>query len=76
MFRTRQTIFYSWNIVNFFIVYKWNIWPGCLKTDFTLKDCLPATVKLTKNADPDTYSYSGYDIGFNSRSPFEYQSLI
>ena len=24
------------------------------------------TVKLTKNADPDKYSYSGYGIGFNT----------
>ena len=25
-------------------------------------------VKLTKNADPDKYKYSGYGIGFDSRS--------
>ena len=28
------------------------------------------SVKLTKNADPDKYSYSGYGIGFNSCSLF------
>ena len=27
-------------------------------------------VKLTKSADPDKYSYSGYGIGFDSRSLF------
>ena len=27
-------------------------------------------VKLTKNADPDKYKYSGYGIGFDSRSEF------
>ena len=25
---------------------------------------------LTKNADPDKYKYSGYSIGFDSRSKF------
>ena len=27
-------------------------------------------VKITKNADPGKYSYSGYGIGFDSRSLF------
>ena len=27
-------------------------------------------MKLTKNADPDKYKYSGYGIGFDSRSAF------
>ena len=27
-------------------------------------------VKLTKNANPNKYSYSGYGIGFDSRSLF------
>ena len=38
--------------------------------DFTLKDCLFGAVKLTKNADPDKYSYSGYGIGLDFRSRF------
>ena len=36
----------------------------------TLKDCLFGNVKMTKNADPNKYSYSGYGIGFDSRSFF------
>ena len=39
-------------------------------TDFTLKDCLFGAVELTKNLDPDKYNYSGYGIGFDSRSTF------
>ena len=35
-----------------------------------MKDCLFGSVKLTKNADPDKYKYSGYGIGFDSRSEF------
>ena len=40
-----------------------------LSGNFTLKDCLFGAAKLTKNTGPDKYSYSGYDIGFGSRSP-------
>ena len=29
-----------------------------------------ASVKLTKNDDPDKYKYSGYGLGFDSRSEF------
>ena len=41
-----------------------------LNSKFTLKDCLFGGVKLTKNADLDKYIYSGYGIGFDSRSEF------
>ena len=41
-----------------------------IKADFTLKVCLLGAVKLTKNADPDKYSYFGYGIGFDSCSLF------
>ena len=41
-----------------------------LKTNFTWKDYLFGAVKLTKNADPNKCSYSGYGIGFDSRSLF------
>ena len=44
-----------------------------LNTDLTLKNCLFGSVKLTKNADPDKYKYSGYDTGFDSRSGFYIQ---
>ena len=45
-------------------------WSQDLNADFTLKDHLFGAVKLTKNPDPDKYSYSGYGIGFDSRSLF------
>ena len=45
-------------------------------TDFTLKDCLFGTVKITKNADPDKYSYSGYGIELILVHFFEFQILI
>ena len=36
----------------------------------TLEDCLSGAVELTKNANPNIYSYSEYGIGFDSRSLF------
>ena len=58
------------SVVNLFIVSELDRWSGDTNTDFTLKDCLFGVVKLTKNADPDKYRYSGYGIGFDSRSEF------
>ena len=37
-----------------------------LNIGFNLKDCLLRAIKLTKNADPHKYKYSGYDIEFDS----------
>ena len=58
------------NVVNLYIVYELNIWSQDLNAEFTLKDCLFGTVKLTKNVNPNKYSYSGYGIGFDCRSRF------
>ena len=41
-------------------------------TDFTLNNCLFGSAKLTKNADPDKYKYSGYGIRFDSHSEFSF----
>ena len=41
-----------------------------LNAKFTLKDCFFGNVKITKNTDPNKYSYSGYGIGFDSSSVF------
>ena len=43
-----------------------------LNPDFTLNNCLFGSVMLTKNVDLDKYIYSGYDIGFDSRSEFSF----
>ena len=59
-------------MVNLFIVYELNSCPLDLETDFTLGGCLFGGVKITKNAIPDKYSYSGYGIEFNTRG---YHSL-
>ena len=46
------------------------VWSQDLNTKLTLKDCLFRKVKITKNADPIKYSYSGHGIGFDFCSLF------
>ena len=41
-----------------------------MNTDFTLGNFLFGSVKLTKNADPGKYIYTGYGIGFDLLSKF------
>ena len=55
-------------VINLYIFYILNLWLRNLNTDFTLKNCLFGSVKLTKNTDPDKYKYNGYGIGLDSRS--------
>ena len=57
-------------LINIFVSYILNQWARDLNTDIILSSCLFGSLKLTKNADPDRYIYSGYGIGFNSRSEF------
>ena len=56
--------------VNLYISYIIDACPRDLNANFTPGNCLFGAVELTKNADPDKYSYSGYGIGFESRSKF------
>ena len=56
--------------LNLYICYELDRWSKDLDTDFTLANWLFGSVKLTKNADPDKYKYSGYGMGFDSRSEF------
>ena len=56
------------NVVNLYIIYTLDTWSKDLNTDFTLGNCLFGAVKLTKNFEPDKYKYSGYGIGFDTRS--------
>ena len=57
-------------VVNLYISYTLGLQLKNLNTDFTVGSCLFGSVKLTKNADPDKYKYTGYGIGFDSRSEF------
>ena len=65
-----NNIYIPKKVINIYISYTLNPWLRNLNTYFTLRNCLFSSVKLTKNADPDKYKYSGYGIGFDSRSEF------
>lgn len=45
-------------------------------TTFKFRNSLFEAVKLTKNGDPDKYSYFGYDIGFNAPSALILEKYI
>ena len=55
--------------------YKYYTLNSCLRnlnTNVTLNDCLFGSVKLTNNADPDKYKYSGCSIGCDSHSELSF----
>ena len=66
----KKAIFTPPNRINVVIIHKLDTWSQDLNSDFTLKDCLFEGVKLAKYSDPGKYIYSGYGIGFDSRSKF------
>ena len=49
-----------------FIASELDVWSRDLNKDFTLKDCLFGTVKLTPNPNPEKYSYYGFGVRFDS----------
>ena len=53
-------------VVNIYIVYEINK-NYDISSYPILRNCLFAAVTLTKNADIDTYKYSGYGIGFDRK---------
>ena len=57
-------------VINIYIFYTLRQQLRNLNTDFTLVHCLFGSVNLTKIVDLDKYKYTGYDIGFDSRSEF------
>ena len=57
-------------VINLFISYTLGPQLRNLNAELTLGNCLFGSVKLTENADLDKYKYTGYGIGFDSRSEF------
>ena len=65
-----NSIFLPKRVIKLCISYTLDPWSRYLNTDFTLNNCLFGSVKLTNNADPDKYKYSGCSIGYDSCSEF------
>ena len=63
--KQRNATFTPRNRINLVVVYELDTWSQDLNSNFILKYCLFAVVKLAKNLDLDNYRYSGYGIGFN-----------
>ena len=53
------------NAINSLVVYELDTWPQNITTDFTFKNCLFGSVKLTKNADLHKCKCSSYGIRFD-----------
>ena len=70
LFLLKHNISIPKKVINLYISYTINLQLRNLNTDFTLGNCLFGFVKLTKNADRSKHKYSGYGIGFDSRSEF------
>ena len=58
------------NLINLFIAYELDRWSQDVNAKSSPKDCLFGAVKLTKNVDPNKYSYCRYGIEFDYHSIF------
>ena len=63
------------DVVILYIVFELNILLQDFHAEYTVKDCFFGTVKLTKNVNPNKFSYSWYGIGFDSSSFFSIPNL-
>ena len=59
---TSGNISFFRKVINPYISLTPDPWSRDLNTDFTIRNCLFRSVKLTENSNPDKYKYSGYDI--------------
>ena len=68
--RHDKVIFTPDKIINLHTTFELKSWPFYIHDGFMVRNFLFGTVKLTKNAGPDKYSYSGYDILFDVPGTF------
>ena len=68
--KQEKTSFHRENTVYVHIIYEIKMWQNDLDSEFRSLNSLFGVFKLTKNSDPDKYSYSRYGIGFDARGTF------
>ena len=56
---------YLAKVVNVYIIYDLDGWPGNPIDIFTLKICLFCSTNIVKNSDKEKWVYSGYGIAFD-----------
>ena len=59
--------FYRNFIINLHIAYELNTSQRNSNTNFTLKNCIFGTVKLTRNADKSKFTYNGWGIALDRK---------
>ena len=53
-----------------------NTWPCNATNNFTLKNCLFGTIKLTRNTDKSKFTYNGSGIAFDGKDFWSFDNLI
>ena len=66
------SLLYSHFILNLYIVYELNTMPRNPTNNFTLKQCLFGTVKLTRNADKSKFTYNCQGIAFGGKGSWNF----
>ena len=65
---------YLTKIVNVYIVYDLDAWPGNSTNNFKFKNCLFRATNIVKNSDKEKYVYSGYGITFDSTGSWSFDN--
>ena len=63
----KSSLLHSNFVLNLYIVYELNNWPRNPTNNYTLKNYLFGTVKLTRNADKSKFNYNGQIIVFDKK---------
>ena len=61
-------------ILKLYIVYQLNTWPRYPTSNFTLKNCLFGSVRLTRNVDKSRLTYNGQGIAFDENDLWSFDN--
>ena len=61
-----SSLYSNFNL-NLYICYELNTWPSSPTNNITLRNCLFGTVKLTRNAGKNKFTYNGRGIAFDGK---------
>ena len=62
-------------ILKLYIVYQLNTWPRYPTSNFTLKNCLFGSVRLTRNVDKSRLTYNGQGIAFDGNGLWSFDNV-
>ena len=67
---------YSKCILNLYIVYELNTWPGNPANNFSLKNCLFGTVKLVRNTIKSKFTCNGRGRAFDEEGLWSFGNAV